>query len=293
MSLLMKMTTRALRLRSNDLRSESSIQQRVAHRKPYAPIPRRLRTRCDIHHHTLDGMPVTTLTPKRGRSQTNLIYLHGGAYVAPLIGPHWSIIGRLVELTGAAVTVPYYPLAPTHTAAQVFPRMTALYDRVRSDGNPTFLAGDSAGGGLALSLAIQLRDTDATPPDGLVLFSPWLDVTMSNPDIHALEPRDPMLAAAGLKWCGQAWAGDLATTDPRISPVYDGLTELPPIRIYQGGQDIFVADAVRFEERAKEVGADVQLTVYPDAFHVFVGATFTSEARQALAAAADIVAAKV
>jgi epsilon-lactone hydrolase len=258
-------------------------------RKRAAPVPALLRRRCEVVRSDRDGMEVVTLTPKRGATGTQLMYLHGGAYVNALMRPHWTIVSDLVRRTGATVTVPMYPRAPEHTALHVFPRIRSLYDALRAGGRPVFVAGDSAGGGLALSLAIQLRDAGIAGPDALLLFSPWLDLTMTNPEIPALEPIDPMLHAAGLIWCGERWAGDLPTTDPRLSPIYDDLRDLPPTHVYQGGRDIFVADARRFAQKAEQVGAHVDLHHFADGFHVFVAAPFTPESRLALTHAARVI----
>lgn len=117
---------------------------------------------------------------------------------------------------------------------------------------------------------------------GLLLFSPWVDITMTNSAIVDVAPRDPLLAVPGLIWAGRQWAGELRVTDPRISPLFDTLRALPPLFVYQGGRDIFLPDAKRFTARATAAGSSTQLRIFPDAFHVFVGLPILPESRRAL-----------
>ena len=100
---------------------------------------------------------------------------------------------------------------------------------------------------------------------------------MTNPSIPELEDGDVMLGVPGLRYWGERWAGSWPTIDPRVSPIYGDLSQVPPTRIYQGGRDILLADAQRFAMLARDVGADVELLQYPDGFHVFPAATSTPE----------------
>ncbi|WP_175691750.1 alpha/beta hydrolase fold domain-containing protein [Burkholderia anthina] len=291
MSIVMKAATLALRLRAKTLASEASTVKALASRPTDAPVPARLERVCDVERYDVDGMPVITLRPKQGPTPIHLLYLHGGAYVMPLVKPHWSIIGELIRRTGASVTVPLYALAPEHKAEETFPKVRRLFERLAKEGNPVTIAGDSAGGGLSVSVALQLRDAGGPRPAALVLFAPWLDVTLTNPKIPKVEPRDPMLSAVGAAWCGVQWAGKLSLGDPRISPLHDSLVDLPRTVIYHGGADILLPDAELFANKAQKAGSNVQLFVYPDAFHVFVGIPFLPESRMALADAAKVISA--
>jgi len=116
----------------------------------------------------------------------------------------------------------------------------------------------------------------------VILISPWLDATMSNPKVTALEPRDRMLGRAGLVEAGRWWAGPHDPRSPLVSPILDSLANLPPVHTYQGAWDLFAADAEEMTDKIRSAGGDAELHLYPDAFHVFVGAPWTSEARAAL-----------
>lgn len=289
MSLAMKMTEWLVRRKPNVFVTEESFREALRRRGPEAPVPDALKRSCDVRTETVDGHEVITLTPKSGATGTEVVYLHGGVYCRPMLSAHWRIVATLIQRTGATFTVPLYGRAPRYTVDDGYRFLDSVYRTVvqRAGDHPVLLAGDSCGGGFAVGQAIRCRDEGLRPPDGLLLFSPWLDVTMTNPGIAAVTELDPMLAPAGFVAAGRYWADGRSVTDPLISPVYDTLKNLPPIYIYQGGHDILLPDAEKFAARARAAGTHVELRVCPDAFHVFVGAGWIPEARQALRDAAD------
>jgi acetyl esterase/lipase len=139
----------------------------------------------------------------------------------------------------------------------------------RGDGGPVVM-GDSAGGGLALAVAQQLRDAGGTPPDRLVLLSPWLDVTCSHPDQPALARLDRMLGIPGGRVLGRWYAGARAVDDPLASPLFGDLRGLPPIQVFSGTHDVLNPDARRLRDLAARAGATCDLREYPGMFHVWV-----------------------
>jgi acetyl esterase/lipase len=162
------------------------------------------------------GQVVYTLTPRRdaadsragGEGGWHLVYTHGGGFVHPLMRSHWAIIAALIDVTGATVTVPIYPLAPEHQHPEAFRELEQVYrgllDQVAAE--RIVLCGDSAGGNLALAQALYYRERGLPLPGHLVLFSPWLDLTMSNPEAREVEPRDLTLRIDRLRKWGGWWA---------------------------------------------------------------------------------------
>jgi len=293
MSLTMTITRYVAGLRPTTLASEDAIRRRVQHRKAPAVASRWLRRRATLERSVVGGFDVVTLRPHGlPAASPHLLYLHGGAYVAPVIKRHWAIIEALLRRTPVAVTVPMYGLAPEHTVDDAFGLLDALTANATEDPRRLVLAGDSAGGGLALAYAQRQRDTGiGRTADAVVLFSPWVDVTMTNPGIAAIEPRDIMLASPGLQVCGTWWAGRHDTTDPTVSPVYGELGGLPPIITFQGDHDLFLPDVTTLHARILRAGGASSLIVAPGAFHVYVGATWTPEAKLALDRTAAVIAA--
>ncbi|QJY46061.1 alpha/beta hydrolase fold domain-containing protein [Pseudonocardia broussonetiae] len=287
MTALMRVADRLLHLQPNVLRSRTEAEKIGTRPRVAAPPPRRLRRRWRIDEDVVDGRPVLTLAPRGTTRDVTLVYLHGGAYVNELVAPQWRIIDELARGTGATVVVPRYGLAPEHHVDDAFALMSELMAGVRRErpADRVFLAGDSAGAGLALALAVEGSSSRATAarsdlrPDGLFLFSPWVDVTMTNPAARRMEAGDAMLGVDGLRLWGREWAGTRDVDDPRVSPALGELSGLPPTWVYQGGRDLFLPDVEIFAGNARAAGSPVTLRVFEDGFHVFVGFTLAAESR--------------
>ena len=252
--------------------------------RPYpspAPIPGNFRRFVNIQEYELEDRQVFTISPIQDQQPIHIIYTHGGAYTLPLVIIHWFIIQELIKQLGATVTVPIYPLAPEFTYRDAFPFLKNVYQHVLGD-YPAYkmvLCGDSAGGGLALAQAMHYRDLGLPMPHHLVLFSPWLDITLANPEATTIEPQDTLLGVPGLVQCGLWWAGG---DDPRsalLSPIYGDLAGLPSIELFIGTKELLLPDARKLKSQAVETGIDLNLYEVPGAFHVFVAATFTPEAK--------------
>ncbi|GIF13654.1 alpha/beta hydrolase [Actinoplanes teichomyceticus] len=227
---------------------------------PSAP-PRALTGRFDVTVSATQGFPVYRISHRAGDDRPVLVYLHGGAYTSEIVRQHWSLVGYLADRTGCDVHVPIYGLAPAHQGLAAREFVTRV---VAGLGRPCYLAGDSAGGGLAL-LAAQACPGQVA---GVTMLAPWLDLSMCNPAIAALEPYDPWLARPGLRPIADAWAGGLDLKDPRLSPIYGELSGLPPLQILVGTRDITLADCRALRDA---LPATVPLTYHeqPGALHVY------------------------
>ncbi|MEO6654545.1 MAG: alpha/beta hydrolase [Pyrinomonadaceae bacterium] len=258
---------------------------------PVPPVPPRFREKYEIAETQVQGQPVITLTPKLKLSGLHIIYTHGGTYINQLIDPHWDIIEQLIEHTGAVVTVPIYPLAPEHTYKETYSMLDEVYRNViaLTPASKVILCGDSAGGGLALGQAMRYRDLGLALPGRVILFSPWVDITVSNPEIPAVERYDPMLASAGPIEAGKWWAGGDDRRSPLLSPLFGDLSGLPPIDVFIGTHDITYPDTRVLKDKVTAAAGGIHLYEYPGAIHVFVGATFTPEAKDAYKKIAEAV----
>jgi epsilon-lactone hydrolase len=241
-----------------------------------APPPGWMRRRFDISSTVRNGYEVFTVAPRSGRrgvdhAAGDIMYIHGGAYVEGIFRWHWYFIGWMVERLGMTFTVPLYPLAPQHDCAAASAVVLGVYRDLlaHDEGSRLVVMGDSAGGGLAMSLVMQAIAAGLAKPAALVLVSPWLDVTMTDPAQIELEKVDPLLVRAGPKAAGRWYAGAMSTTDPRVSPLYGEITGLPPILMFCGTHDILLADARRLAARAAAEGADVEYHEEPGLMHVY------------------------
>ena len=277
MSVAMALTYELLRLRTPSTRTAESALATARARVPAPPTATLLR----VATVEVDG-PVVRLTPKSGARSAHVIYTHGGCYLYPVKSEHWDILATLIAGAGVSVDLPLYPLAPTHTMDEAYSLLERVYDDATARHERVFLAGDSAGGGLALGQALHYRDTARLAPTGVILFSPWVDLTLSNPAVPELAKRDRMLGADGLRAAGLWWSGSHDPRTPLASPLFGDLAGLPPVHVFQGGYDLLAADAVELVGRIGKAGGGATLELVERAFHVYVGAPWTPEARASL-----------
>ena len=245
------------------LRSKPSLRPKAKWQRDFA-----------ITEDTARGYAVVTITPRSGAAPgaPHLFYLHGGGYVMDVAAVHWDTVCRLCAMLGASATVPLYPLAPEHKATEVLAAMRALYGELadRHGAGQITVMGDSAGGGMSLALAQMLKSDGGPQPGRLVLWSPWLDASASDPGQRAVEPRDRMLAVAGLGACGEMYRGELPVDDWRVSPLFGPLEGLPPMAVFSGTSDILIVDGRRLSAKLRDLGVAHEYHEYPDMFHVWM-----------------------
>ena len=199
-----------------------------------------------------------------------VFYIHGGSYAFGIYPSQVSLCEKLATQLGAQVLIPLYPLAPNGNCLDAYAFLDAAYEEALSAGKPIYLVGDSAGGGLACAFAEHLRDKGTELPGGLVLFSPWLDVTLCNPDIAAYEQKDIQLKRYGLAELGKLWADSLDTTDPCVSPIYGDVSGLPPTLLVVGTEEIMCPDTTKLYEMLKDANVKTQLVYGEGLWHVYV-----------------------
>jgi acetyl esterase/lipase len=250
--------------------------------KEFAAPPRRAASRLALSEAMLGGLRTMILEPRGPRPAARpLVFLHGGGFVHQFETAHWWLTTALAHDLRVRIYAPDYLLLPRGTAKQTVAAVAGVVrDVARLAGAAPILAGDSAGGGLAVAVAARLRGTPDAPAH-LALFAPWLDLALRHPEIPALERRDPSLAATGLRIAGELWAGALGVDHPDASPALADPAGLPPISLVAGTRDILYPDARDFAARARAAGVDVAAFTAADAFHVFVAATGLPESAAA------------
>ena len=236
------------------------------------PPPRRLFQKHHITTRWMNGRAIWTVAPRENASDLHICYFHGGAYVLGFSAFYWRFISRLVDRLHCTVIAPDYPLAPQYHVDDVFAMALPLYrELVASVGAANLtVMGDSAGGGLALALAQALRGEGIEQPAHLLLLSPWLDVTMTNPGIQEVDALDVVLGVQGLRDAGEMYAGETATTDYHVSPIYVSVKDLAPITLFIGTHDILVADCRKLRTQAEAEGVEIDYHEYEGMMHVWV-----------------------
>jgi len=265
-----QMTALGLVLRMTRKRTWASAERsrrRIAAPKVEEAPPPGLTDRHDVSSRLVAGFPCWTVRPRPGTGRA-AVFLHGGGYVYGLSPQHWTLIGRLAD-AGVRVEVPLYGLAPQHTYRDAYPFVHEVYRQLAAEDPPQGIAlvGDSAGGGLALGLAQELAGDGALRR--LVLLSPWLDLTLSHPQLDEVGRRDPWLAQPGLREAGAAWAGGDDPTLARLSPGNGPLAGLPPTTVLVGTHELCLPDSTDLLAAARKAGVDADLTVVEGALHVY------------------------
>ncbi|MDT9593947.1 alpha/beta hydrolase [Nocardioides zeae] len=243
--------------------------------------PARVTTQVLVTTQTVEGATVYRVRRAGLAEPTGpaVVYLHGGAYVNEIVKQHWDFLARLVTSLdprlGVEVLVPVYGLAPQHHAAQARELVATLLEDLRRQGRPAYLMGDSAGGGLALvaaqaavAAAAERGDPDAGIV-GVTAMAPWVDLTMANPEVDAVEPTDPWLARAALHRVAQSWAGEESVADAAVSPLFGPMEGLPPVEVWVGTRDVTWPDCRLLVDRLRAAGTPVTLHEEPGAIHVY------------------------
>ncbi|EAQ28087.1 esterase [Erythrobacter sp. NAP1] len=259
-----------------------------------ASMPNQLRHKHNVIHWTAAQNPVVTIHPKSGPGEWHMLYFHGGGFVLPMFKEHWPLIEAMVEKCGVSVTAPLYPVVPESSWEAQDAVADATFAKLAEDHDPAkiILNGDSAGGHMALSLALRLAKAGGPQPGKLALFAPWLDVTMADPAIETVEPHDIMLKIGTLRSCGIMFAGERAPGSAQCSPLYtskEDLAQLPPTRIWTGRHDLFIIDSRTFTGKLRDAGIDAKLYEYEAAPHVFMAIVPTREAKDTLALLKDFI----
>lgn len=222
-----------------------------------------------VEDSTLGGVPVRWFRPAAPASDTTMLYLHGGSYFyGSTRGSHHELVLSLARRAKIAVAGLEYRLAPEHPFPAQLEDALASCRALRTErpARRVIVGGDSAGGNLAVELAIALRDAGDLPPDALVLLSPWADLTMPGRsfvenDRYEFGRRVELVRHAA------AYAGAVPLTDPRISPTFADLRALPPSFVQYGEVEAPRDDIVAFAARLAHAGNDVTSDAAPDMPH--------------------------
>ncbi len=219
-----------------------------------------------------------------------IFYCHGGGYIWGAPKFYRELAWRLSKACNARVFLLDYTLAPTAKCPTQINEGLAAYDMV-SKNNPNAriaLSGDSAGGNLAVSLAVAIRDSGGPAPAALVLISPWLDLTGSGDSLKYNGKKDVMLQPDAVVKGAQLYHGELAAVDPRCSPLFADHKGLPPILTQVGSEEILLDDSKRLATSIDKAGGAITLKVWPKMHHAWhMSAAIVPEARKAIKEIAD------
>ena len=233
------------------------------------PMPKRV----SVHTDTVGGVAGEWCRSTQAPSSPPgvVLYLHGGAFCIGSPATHRALTARLARITGLPVFSLKYRLAPEHPYPAGLDDAIAAFRALSAEaaGRPVILAGDSAGGGLALSTALALRDRGLPLPGALVLLSPWVDLAMR--DAPAAEPPgEAMLSLAWATACAAHYLGDATPADaPQVSPLFADLRGLPPTLIQAGTDELLHGQALQLEAALQSAGVETHCEITTGRWHVF------------------------
>jgi epsilon-lactone hydrolase len=222
---------------------------------------------------TLGDRPALRVEPDSGPRPGTILYFHGGSWVFGSPETALSLTGQLVTRTGLGAYSVDYRLAPEHPFPAAIEDTLSAYRALLDSGeDPSAIAfaGDSAGGGLAVTTCLAAREAELPLPAAIVAFSPGLDATRTGESMDTKAGIDPLFTRAGVERTGAMYLAGADPHQPLLSPaVLADLTGFPPILIQVGTNEILLDDSTRLATRAREAGVDVILDITADAPHVF------------------------
>ena len=266
------------------IQMQRARQERTAR---FSPLPAGTRNRPV----TAGGVPAEWIeAPNAGPGV--ILYLHGGGYTVGSINTHRELVARLARASGLRGLVVAYRLAPEHPYSAALEDTCSAYRWLLAAGinsSQIFLAGDSAGGGLALAALVSLRDTGAPLPAGGICISPWTDLAGTGLSMRSNAKIECILNPNSLAQWAACYAGQHDPKMPLISPLYADLRGLPPLLIQAGTSEILLDDATRIAKRAGDAGVAVTLEIWDEMFHVFQMVPILPETKRAVKSIAEFV----
>ena len=267
---------------------ENAEQIRAATREGYAPAMAAARAEFDIREIDTEIAGVACSEIIGGdRTDVVVLYFFGGGHVVGSPEEDIVITAPIAAALGGRVVAPRYPLSPESPFPAASDVAVTVY-RALLDSFPAdriVVAGESAGGNLALSTMLRARDDGLDMPAGLALFSPWGDLGYTG-DSH-LADRDPALPMSDgvLQRMADSYRCGRAVDDPLVSPIHGNFADFPPTFITSGTRDLLLSDAVRIARSMRTDGVDISLRVWEGMWHVF---EFYRELPEARASASEV-----
>jgi len=259
-------------------------------RKPFDEMMQKVPAASGVIYEaaTIGGVPGWWCRPENAVEGAAILYLHGGGYVVGAAQAYQHLVGQLASRTRVAAFVPQFRLAPEFPFPAAVEDAQATFEGLVAQGlTKIALAGDSAGGGLALILlswaASKARTGSGLIPEGAAVISAWTDLAMTGESMKTRAEADPLSTPASLTAMARLYLRDRDARDPLASPLYGDLSGLPPVRMHVGEDDVLLDDSVRYGERFEQAGGTIQVHTWQGMIHVFPSnVALLIAARQAL-----------
>ncbi|WP_174493942.1 alpha/beta hydrolase [Acinetobacter sp. Marseille-Q1623] len=238
------------------------------------------------------GIHAEEIKPQASTTQM-IFHIHGGAFFVGSLKTHRAFLSEIALRTQMQVLHVDYPLAPDHPYPEASDAIYDIYQMLMDQGvqaKDIIVSGDSCGANLALALALKLKKDDPEHlPSGLILMSPFLDLTLTSESLRYNQKHDALLSVEALETGISYYVPQgIDASIPEISPIFGDFKGLPPTLVQVGSKEILMDDAIRFEKKAKKADVDVTYKLYTGMWHNFqMFSPWFDEAKKALADIAD------
>ena len=225
-----------------------------------------------IEQITIGALYAEWVRHSQTRNDRAILYLHGGGYTMGSCNTHRALVARISVASQSPAIQIEYRLAPENPFPAALEDALNAYHYLLEQGialDKIIIAGDSAGGGLAIALTLLLREENERPPGGIVCISPWVDLTLSGGTMLTCSDSDPLLSRETSKLHADWYIGHRDPKSPKISPVFADMSKFPPMLIQVGEHEILRSDAERLSENARLAGIDVTLEIWEGMWHLW------------------------
>ncbi|MGH7914650.1 MAG: alpha/beta hydrolase [Candidatus Binataceae bacterium] len=266
-------------------RAKSPQELRVAMAAAFSAFPSASQVKCEPV--SAGGVKAEWITANNAASDRVILDLHGGGYVMGSIDTHRELVARLSKAAQARGLALDYRLAPENPFPAAIDDSIAAYRWLLAQGytpKRIVIAGDSAGGGLAVSTLLAVRDLGAPAPAAAVCISPWVDFAAEGESMTSRAAQDPLVSREMILNIAKMYMGENGDLrEPLAAPINAYLNDLPPLFIQVGNAETLLDDSTRLADRAKEAGVDVTLQIWDEMPHVWhLAAPFLPEGQEAI-----------
>ncbi len=227
---------------------------------------------CQVEGRVLDHIPAEWIRNGNQGEESAILYLHGGGYTMGSLVSHRGLAAWISEAAGVTALSLAYRLAPEHPFPAAVEDAAAGYRWLISSGFPPeriAIAGDSAGGGLAIAAMLKLRDSGLPLPAAAICISPWADLTCSSDTYREKADTDPVITREDICASAKDYLRDHDPKNPLASPIFADLTGLPPLLIQVGSEEVLLGDSIALDRQARACGVRSTLEIWEEMIHVW------------------------
>lgn len=227
---------------------------------------------CRVEEDLLGDRPATWIRPEGAPSDRLLLFLHGGGYIGGSVRYSRNSAADLARACGLQLVSLDYRLAPEHPYPAAHSDVLAAYRELLDRGyqaGKIIIAGESAGGGLALAATLAILTDGNAQPAAVIALSPWCDLTLRNITVDANTGKDIMLTPDFLELAAQLYADGHDRGDPYISPLFGDFTGFPPLHLQVAAEELLLGETIDMANRARDSGVSVRLAIFDGMWHVW------------------------